>query len=162
MDDKNFLELLEKIVGVGTEGINHHLDLVTSDISEYEVLTLIEEFLELGYVKADETPSVAGTRYEEIKATKKGKDRLKPDGGETARTNTVIIKFHDEEILGLIKQHITTSSLSKDQKQLLSDQLRELPSESIKHVALKLMEMGLQNAPGALGSLYTLIQSLPA
>ncbi|SEQ85470.1 hypothetical protein [Giesbergeria anulus] len=99
-----------------------------------------------------------GFAYVSSKITQRGLDFLEDDGGLSAILGVQIIKLHDDTIRELIALKINQSDLSPPDKRKLLDGLRELPAESIKHLAMKLIDMGLDKAPDAfqwLSSLYS-------
>ncbi len=84
------------------------------------------------------------------KITAKGMDFMAADGGLGAILGVVTIKFHEEDLRQLIEARIRDSDEAPTQKQRLLDQLRELPAETTKHLALELVSAGLRNWPTAL------------
>lgn len=84
------------------------------------------------------------------KITSAGLDFLAEDGGLTAILGVVTIKLHDETIRDLIAARIQASDLPPAEKTGLLDQLRELRGESIKHLTMKLLDVGMENLPAAL------------
>jgi hypothetical protein len=82
--------------------------------------------------------------------TARGLDFLADDGGLTAILGTVTVKLHDETIRELIASRIEQSDLSAEEKTGLLNQLKDLRGESIKHLTMKLLDAGLENAPKAL------------
>jgi len=92
--------------------------------------------------------------------TAKGLDLLADDGGMGAVLGVVTIKIHDDTIRQLIERKVLDSDLPSPDKQRLLGQLRELPSEAIKHLALKLVDKGLETGSQAIGWLQTAFDSL--
>ncbi|MBB5875866.1 hypothetical protein [Xanthomonas sp. 3498] len=86
----------------------------------------------------------------QAKITAKGIDFLADDGGLSAILGVVTIKLHEEDLRQLIEAKIRESDEDPSQKQRLLDQLRELPAETTKHLALQLVDAGLRNWPVAL------------
>lgn len=84
------------------------------------------------------------------KITHRGLDFLADDGGLGAILGVVTIKLHDDTIRELIALKIQGSDLPASDKHRLLDQLRELRGESIKHLTMKLLDLGLENLPAAL------------
>ncbi len=89
----------------------------------------------------------------QLKITAKGLDFLADDGGLSAILGVVTIKIHDDTLKSLIEAKILQSDLPQPDKKRWLDQLRELPAETTKHLVLKLVDMGLANAPAALGAI---------
>jgi hypothetical protein len=88
-----------------------------------------------------------------IEATHKGMDFLASDGGLSAILGVVTIRLHDDTIKQLVAQKIQESDLPPADKKQYLDQLRELPAETTKHLVMKLVDMGLEAAPKAMGLL---------
>jgi len=82
--------------------------------------------------------------------TAKGLDFLADDGDLSAILGVVTIKLHDDTLKSLIEAKILGSDLPQPDKKRWIDQLRSLPAETTKHLALKLVDLGLANAPTAL------------
>ncbi len=82
--------------------------------------------------------------------TTKGRDYLAEDGGLTRELGVVTIKLHEDQLHQLIELQIHRSDLPQTQKQRLLDQLRQLPAETTKHLAMQLVDAGLKNWPLAL------------
>lgn len=84
------------------------------------------------------------------KLTAKGNDFIEDDGGLSAILGVVTVRIHDGTIKELIEMKIMQSDLSYSDKQKLTSQLRSLPAETIKHLVMKLVDMGLESAPSAI------------
>jgi hypothetical protein len=93
--------------------------------------------------------------------TARGLDFLADDGGLTAILGTVTVKLHDETIRELVATRIEQSDLPVEQKRGLLNQLRELRGESIKHLTMKLLDAGLENAPKALPLIQKCLEGFP-
>ena len=87
--------------------------------------------------------------------THKGDDFMLNDGGLSAILGVVTIRLHDDTVRSLIEMRIMESDLSPPDKQKLIVQLRSLPGETIKHVVLKLVDLGLEKGPLAIASIKT-------
>lgn len=85
--------------------------------------------------------------------TAKGLDFIADDGGLSAILGVVTIRLHDDTIKQLVAQKIQESDLPPADKKQYLDQLRELPAETTKHLVMKLVDMGLEAAPQAMGLL---------
>jgi len=99
-----------------------------------------------------------GLIYQGGTITAKGMDFLADDGGLSAILGVVTIKLHDDTIKALIEQRILTSDLPEPQKMRLIDRLRELRAETTKHLVLKLVDLGLEKAPGAIETIEKLLE----
>ncbi|WP_039448136.1 hypothetical protein [Xanthomonas vasicola] len=89
--------------------------------------------------------------------TARGMDFLADDGGLGAILGVVTIKLHEETLRHVIESRVHDSDLPQTQKELLVDQLRELPAETTKHLAMKLVDEGLKSWPAALLILRTYV-----
>ena len=73
-----------------------------------------------------------------------------------------VIKLHDDTIRELVALKINQSDLAPADKRKLLDGLGELPAESIKHLTMKLIDLGLDKGPDAMRWLSTyLLQGAP-
>lgn len=84
------------------------------------------------------------------KITEKGLDFLQDDGGLSAILNTLTIKFEADQLRTILVNQINQSNLEPEKKKSIKDALDELPSESIKHLTMKLLDEGLENLPSAI------------
>ena len=84
------------------------------------------------------------------KITEKGLDFLKDDGGLSAILGVVTVRFEADTIRTILQLKVDQSDLSPADKKSMIDALRELPSESIKHLTMKLLDEGLENLPSAI------------
>lgn len=101
-----------------------------------------------------------GFTYSYSQLTKDGMDFLEQDGGLSAILGVVTIKLHDETVKSLIEHKIMESDLSPSDKRRYVDGLRELPSETTKHLVLKLVDLGLGKGQQAIEWLGTYLDSL--
>lgn len=100
--------------------------------------------------------------YRSSRITHRGLDFLENDGGLGAILGVQVIKLHDDTIRELVSMRINQSDLPPADKRNLLDALRELPGESIKHLTMKLLDLGLDKGPDAMRWLSTyLLQVLP-
>ena len=88
-----------------------------------------------------------------LEITARGLDFLADDGGLSAILGVVTIKLHDDTLKSLIEAKILASDMPQPDKKRWTDQLRSLPAETTKHLALKLVDLGLENAPAALAAI---------
>ena len=95
----------------------------------------------------------------QLKITAKGLDFLADDGGLSAILGVVTIKLHDDTLKNLIQAKILQSDLSQPDKKRWLDQLRSLPAETTKHLVLKLVDLGLENAPAALAAIGMILKA---
>lgn len=105
---------------------------------------------EHGLVKSGVCYGMSEYLFTEPSITAAGMDFLADDGGLSAILGTVTIKIHDETMKTLIGQRILASGASEDDKHRMISELRSLPASAIKHLTMKLLDLGLEHAPGAL------------
>ncbi len=84
------------------------------------------------------------------KITARGMDFLADDGGLSAILGVVTIKIHDDTLRELIELKIMASDLPELDKKKWTDALRELPAETIKHLTMKLLDLGLSYGPAVI------------
>jgi hypothetical protein len=77
------------------------------------------------------------------KITAKGLDFIQDDGGYSAILGTVTIKIHEESLKELIALRISEAHLESADKKKWTDALRALPADSIKHLSMKLIDIGM-------------------
>jgi hypothetical protein len=88
--------------------------------------------------------------FSEPTITAAGMDFLADDGGLSAILGTVTIKFHDDTLKQMIEAKILSSEADQKDKSQMISELRSLPASAIKHLTMKLLDLGLEHAPGAL------------
>lgn len=93
------------------------------------------------------------------KITAKGLDFLADDGGLSAILGVVTVRLHQDTIRLLVTQKIEDSDLPEEEKRPLLQAVRELPGEAIKHLTTKLLDLGMDNLPGAVALIRTTLQS---
>ncbi|HMN33908.1 MAG TPA: hypothetical protein PKE36_00635 [Chiayiivirga sp.] len=116
-------------------------------------LTYLQEH-DLLTFQHDEYSEYEGVR--DIQITARGIDFLADDGGLGAILGVMTIKLHEDSLKALIEAKIQASDLPQPEKKRYLDQLRELPGETTKHLALKLVDLGLESLPAALRALQSL------
>ena len=79
--------------------------------------------------------------------TARGLDFLADDGGLTAILGTVTVRLHDDTVRDLIGERISGSDLPDAEKNSLLNQLKDLRGEGLKHLTMKVLDAGLENAP---------------
>lgn len=127
-------------------------DKYTTNLLYLEAHGLIESGLEQFM---DGTWGSAGARI-----TARGLDFLADDGGLTAILGTVTVKLHDDTVRELVALRIEQSDLQPDEKAGLLGQLKALRGESMKHLTMKLLDAGLENAPKALPVIQKFFEGL--
>ncbi|WP_237173018.1 hypothetical protein [Paracandidimonas lactea] len=127
--------------------IDPDTDLVIKNVFYLAELGLLEHGLQ-GTLSDGYVQIIGATRI-----TARGLDFLADDGGLSAILGVVTIKIHDDTLKTLIENKIVQSDLPQPDKKRWIDQLRELPAETTKHLALKLVDLGLANTPTALAAI---------
>jgi hypothetical protein len=113
---------------------------------------------EHGLVEAGLTQFTDGNYgYSGARITAHGLDFLTDDGGLSAILGTVTVKFHDDTLKALIGKKIEESDLPPPEKKKWTDALRSLPADATKHLTMKLLDMGLAQAPDALHAIQTFL-----
>lgn len=113
-----------------------------------------------GLIKCSKDKFADGTHFiTEATITHKGIDFLADDGGLSAILGVVTIKLHEDQLLQLLERRIEAAPGSQTDKNGLIAQLRALPGDSIKHVTMKLLDLGLDKAPDAFQLLRTALES---
>lgn len=98
-----------------------------------------------------------GSPLLEAKITARGIDFLADDGGLGAILAVVTVKMHEDTLKQLIASKLEAADLPPQDKKRFLDQLRELPGETTKHLALKLVDVGLENWHKALPLIQSMI-----
>lgn len=141
------LELLNKLAEVYQEGMNTQ-PLIRENPDVTANLFYLREH---GLITGSVTTLVgAPQRFIHARITAAGMDFIADDGGLSAILGVVTIKLHDETIRSLIEARIRDSNLPDEEKTTLLDQLRELRGESIKHLTMKLLDLGMENLPAVI------------
>lgn len=121
------------------------------DCAHSEVAANIKYLHEHGLVEWHPWSGQGSQEYARI--TAKGMDFLADDGGLSAILGVVTIKLHDDTLKSLIEAKIVESDLPQSDKRRWLDQLRSLPAETTKHLAMKLVDLGLANVPVAIAAI---------
>lgn len=80
--------------------------------------------------------------------TAAGMDFLTNDGGLSSILGTVTVRLHADTIRDLIETRIQESDAPIEEKVRITELIRSLPEESLKHLITKLIDYGLSNTPG--------------
>lgn len=106
---------------------------------------------ELGLIKSGVTMALSGDfMWGPGKATAAGLDFIQDDGGYSAILGTVTIKLHEDTLKELMAQKVLDSDLPQADKKRWTDGLRALPADAIKHLSLKLIDVGMSHGPDGL------------
>lgn len=98
-----------------------------------------------------------GRRAYAAVATAKGIDFLADDGGLGAILGVVTIRLHDDTLKAIVASKIEDSALPTEEKNRLTEQLKDLPGEATKHLVLKLIDAGLENWQRALPIIQSML-----
>lgn len=120
-------------------------DLFVANVKYLELHGLIED----GVLRMS-LDGTYGFNLGRFKITHRGLDFLADDGGLSAILGTVTVKLHEDTLKQLVADKIEQSDLPPADKGRWLEMLRQLPVESTKLLAMKLVESGLSHAPGAL------------
>jgi len=91
--------------------------------------------------------------------TCKGIDFVRNDGGLGAILNVVNVRLHSDTI-NKLESFISASSAPEEDKASLISVLRKLPEDAIKHLNLKLLDVGLSRLPDAFHAIQTTLHNL--
>lgn len=106
---------------------------------------------EHGLLDAQMSNAIGGARgVMSAKITARGQDFMAQDGGLSAILGTVTIKLHEDTLRDLIERGVLQSNLPQAEKMGVLQTLRALPADSIKHLTMKLLDLGLENSPKAI------------
>lgn len=72
----------------------------------------------------------------------------------------VLLGLHAKQAELTIAAKIESSSLPEEEKRPLLQAVRELPGEAIKHLSENLLDLGLDNLPGAAALIHTVLQTV--
>lgn len=98
--------------------------------------------------------------YDQMAITSKGIDFIRNDGGLGAILNVVNVRLHSDTI-NKLESIISSSRLATEaEKSAMISTLRKLPEDAIKHLNLKLLDMGLARLPDAFHAIQTALHDL--
>ena len=119
-------------------------------------LKYLEEY---GLIKSGSFDTTLEGDYfiQSITITNKGLDLLADDGGLGAILNVVTVRFETETLRAILATKINQSDLTPENKKSMIDALEELPAESIKHLYLKVLDLGWDQAPGAIAAIKSML-----
>ncbi len=122
------------------------------DADEDKVMANLKYLADHGLITLHADRSISGAwLMSGAEATHKGVDFMAGDGGLSAILGVVTVRLHDDTIKSLIEARIHAADLPEPEKKRYLDQLRELPAETTKHLVLKLVDLGLEQGPTAIG-----------
>lgn len=95
--------------------------------------------------------------YADVKITSAGFDYISEDGGLTAELGVVTVRIEAETIQALVTAQIEMTDATRQEKNLLRQQLQALSKEGHQRLANQLIHLGLEAAPRSIEWLKTLI-----
>jgi len=120
--------------------------LLYGSIEAYKLTPSISYLEEHGLVKASYSgDKESGSSATAASITYKGLDFIQDDGGLGAILGVVTVKLHEDTLKAIIESKVLASDLPEPEKRRFLNQLRELPGEATKHLALKLLDTGMDN-----------------
>jgi len=136
------------------------------ELHEVENVVKVNVFylMEHGLIDADakvERRADGGFAYGSCKITKKGMDFIAKDGGLSAVFGVQVVQLHDHTVRELIALAILKSDADPVHKRKWIDALQSLPAESIKHLTMKMIDLGLDNLPHGMPWLTNFFQQFP-
>lgn len=152
LDRELQLEILRKLA----EKYPNRLDVFSAIKADHESMVANLHYLEEHGLIVSGLVQFMGGRWggTDSKATADGMDFLEQDGGLSAALGVVTVRLHDNTIKDLIATKVMESALEPDDKKKYLDQLKSLPADATKHLAMKLLDLGVEKIQtGALSSL---------
>lgn len=119
-------------------------------LAEHDLVTLLAR-----------TDGLVGMPYRVYSAeiTAKGLDFLADDGGLSAILDTVTVRLHADTLRDLLESRIAASALPATDKNRLTEHLRRLPAEALKHLTKRLLDAALDHLPDAIPLLQKWLDS---
>lgn len=120
-------------------------------LTESDVIGNLRYLEQLGLVDSGVTCTSDGWgQASGTEITAQGLDFLQGDGGLSAILGIMTIRIHEDSLKDLIALRIQEAPLAPADKKKWSDALRALPGDATKHLALKLVDLGLAHGHDAL------------
>ena len=142
---------------------HERLNAISDEMGNYD--SLISNLIYLqghGLIKVEFNSRIGGKRQVNVhrtEITSKGIDFIRDDGGLGAILNVVNVRLHSDT-LNKLESIISASNAPAEDKVKLTSTLRKLPEDAIKHLNLKLLDMGLARLPDAFHAIQTAMQNL--
>jgi len=115
-----------------------------------------------GLLTTEVNAYIGGTKELNLNKTiisSKGIDFIRNDGGLGAILNVVNVRLHSDTI-NKLESIISSSNAPEEEKTTLISTLRKLPEDAIKHLNLKLLDMGVSHLPNAVHAIQTALHNL--
>lgn len=114
--------------------------------------------VESGFVPYETSARNTFVQASQTRITHTGLDFLAEDGGLSAILGTVTVRLHEDDLRALVAARISASAaMDTPQKHKALDALRELPAESIKHLYLKVLDLGWDRAPDSIAAIKSML-----
>lgn len=148
------MEILKKTSQSQSKGESLYLDDLTKRFSGAQLQSNIKYLLDHELIIKN-TNLDDSFGYSEL--TTKGYDFLEVSGGLTRevneKLNTIFIKIDEEQFRTLLFDKISQMDLPETQKQSVISAIKNLPADSLTHLATKLLDAGLESLPNVLQSI---------
>lgn len=95
----------------------------------------------------------------QLKITSKGIDFIRNDGGLGAILNVINVRLHSDTV-DKLESIIKNSSAPVEDKASMISTLRKLPEDAIKHLNLKLLDVGLSRMPDVFHAIQNAMHNL--
>ena len=91
-----------------------------------------------------------------LRITQAGVNYLRGDGGLVARQQVTTVRLHEDTLKALLEMSIQRApDLPDDQKTRLLEALKGIPAEATRSLALRVVDLAVQNTPALLQLLRT-------
>lgn len=156
MIDKNiWMEILRQTSQSQSKGDALYLDDLKKQFPENQLEYNIKYLLEHNLIIKDLSNFEDRFGYSEL--TAKGYDFLEANGGLTRevneKLNTIFVKIDEEQFRTMLFDKISQMDLPEAQKESITSAIKNLPADSLTHLATKLLDAGLESLPNVLQSI---------
>ena len=156
MIDKNiWMEILKLTSQSQSKGEALYLDGLKKQFPENQLEYNIKYLVDHGLIVKNLTNLDDSFGYSELTTT--GYDFLEKDGGLTRevneKLNTIFVKIDEEQFRTLLFDKISQMDLPETQKESITSAIKNLPADSLTHLATKLLDAGLERLPNVLQSI---------
>jgi len=156
MIDKNiWMEILRQTSQSQSKGDALYLDDLKKQFPENQLEYNIKYLLEHNLIIKDLSNFEDRFGYSEL--TAKGYDFLEANGGLTRevneKLNTIFVKIDEEQFRTLLFDKISQMDLPEAQKESITSAIKNLPADSLTHLATTLLDAGLESLPNVLQSI---------
>ena len=149
------MEILRQTSQSQSKGDALYLDDLKKQFPENQLEYNIKYLLEHNLIIKDLSNFEDRFGYSEL--TAKGYDFLEANGGLTRevneKLNTIFVKIDEEQFRTLLFDKISQMDLPEAQKESITSAIKNLPADSLTHLATKLLDAGLESLPNVLQSI---------